>query len=341
MVAALAFAGVIATTERATACTTIEPAPALVGLPEPDARDVPTNVVPIYVSSRARIFSDQDLALVEIELVSAGGVPVAVTARPAYNGHTELVPEAELEPLTEYTLSVTVPPREIEIPPIELGLSFTTGSGPTTGPPDPPSVRMQHYFSNPTVVSSCDPSTSGSCIFFPSGLAVEYWYSGDLSDYRYLVFDAVWADLSGIDQGTPYECATLRTRGADGTTSETVEICRGDAETITLPDVTGLECTENGLVKNGVPVGGSGGTGGLVGTGGTGGTGTGGTATGGVETGGTGADGTGNSAGEPDDGGTRTVVTEGCGCRVPTPARGTGSAVWLALGLSLLARRRR
>jgi MYXO-CTERM domain-containing protein len=171
-------------------------------------------------------------------------------------------------------------------------------------------------------------------------MAVEVSFPG--SPYLDLYFDAVWANLSGVNQGTPYECAVLRTRGADGTMSEAVDICRDDADTVTLPDVDGLECTENGLVKNGVPVGGSGGggTGGTGGTG-TGGVETGGTAVGGAETGGTGADGSGNTAGEPDESETRTVITEGCGCRVPRPAGGSGAAAWLALGLSLLVQRGR
>jgi MYXO-CTERM domain-containing protein len=338
--AALAFAAVVATSERATACSIAPPPPALVGIPAPDAGDVPTNVLPIYLGWAARIYVDLDLTLVEFELASAAGEPVAVTARRAFTSHFELVPDAELEPLTEYTLRVTVPPSAQEPVPIELGLSFTTGSGPTTEPPEPPSVSMQHYISDRTSLSGCGPDAVSSCIFFP-GMAVEVSFPG--SPYLDLYFDKMGANLSGVGEGTSYECAVLRTRGADGTMSEAVDICRDDADTFTLPDVEGLECTENGLVKNGVPVGGSGGTGGLGGTGGTGtgGVETGGTVTGGTETGGTGADGSGNTAGEPDEAGTRTIITEGCGCRVPRPTRGIGSAAWLVLGLSLLALRRR
>jgi MYXO-CTERM domain-containing protein len=338
----------LGTTARAVACTPTLPPPALKGYPAPDERDVPTDAVPIFSLFGAGILNEQNLSLTEIDVADASGATLAVTPRLAFSSQFELVPERSLEPSTLYTIQGT-PPAQTTGQPATLSLSFTTGSGPLSVRPTPPDARIQHYHSTGgDMSSSCDPSPDGSCVFFSSGVAVELSHAEDPSDYRYLLFGAWWENLSGLNQGTPWSCATLRTRAANGSMSGPIDVCRGDGEHFTLPDTVRLECTDRGLVKDGIPLDGSGGsaTGGTggVGTGGaaTGGSTMGGSTTGGSEMGGNGTGGGGNSAAAPDDeSDSRTLVTEGCGCRVPGSAGRSGSAAWLALGVAMLAASRR
>jgi hypothetical protein len=331
----------------------------LVGLPAAGERDVPTDVVFVFASDNANLFDEEDISSAMFELTSPSGTSVRLTPRVEFLRHFELVPETELEPSTEYTLRATLPAQARLEPSVAVSLSFTTGEGPLSVPPAPPDARMQHYHSTDTLISSCDLGTDGSCIFFPSTTAVVLSYT-DSPDTRYLVFGSWDANLSGVNQASSFACVTLRTRAADGTMSDPIELCRDDAETFDVPDLTGLACTENGLAINGVPLGGSGGGGATGGSGGTatggaetGGTGaagaatggatTGGVGTGGATTGGVGTSGSGNAAGAPDeqDDGVRSVLTEGCGCRVPAPAGGAGTASFVAAALSLLVLRRR
>jgi hypothetical protein len=206
---------------------------------------------------------------------------------------------------------------------------------------------MLHYHAEMNG-STCDPGPDGSCLFFPSGTAVVITQPEDSSPASRLTFDPWWENLSGVNQGTPFTCVTLRARAVDGTLSDPVDVCRDDAETVNIPTSFGIMCTENGIFVPPMGTGGSGGTGGSTGTGGssatsgsdTGGTSAGGTSAGGAQTGGMGTAGT---AGAPDDDDSRTVVTEGCGCRVPA-ASNRASAAWLALVTTLaviIARRRR
>lgn len=348
------------TTERALACT-FPPSPsALVGIPAAGESNLPTDLVLVYSKGEAKLFDEQQISLALFELSSSSGATVALTPRLTFVAHFELVPETELEPSTEYTLRATLPPETSGQPSVPTSLSFTTGEGPLTDPPAAPDVKIQHYHSTDDSVTSCDPGLDGSCVFVGSQSPVVLSHP-ESSPNEYLAFGAWWENLTGVNQGTPYACMTVRSRSADGALSDSVEICRDDAETVTIPDVTGLNCTERGFEHNGVPIAGAGGgsTGGTGGTGAggsaTGGTATGGSASGGVETGGaetggaetggTGTGGSGNTAGAPDDSeddGTRTVMTEGCGCRVPAPANGDGPWAWVAILVSLaLVRRRR
>ena len=327
---------------RASACSIGVPAPALVGKPVPGELSVPTDVVPVFSSFEAGDLNGSYLAEATFELSSATGETIAVTAQMTFSSHFELIPSSELEPSTEYTIRATFAPREAQQTGVEVSLSFTTGSGPLTEAPAPPDVKMQHYHAEMNG-TSCDPATDGSCLFFPSGTAVAITQPGDSSPMSRLTFDPWWDNLSGVNQGTPWTCVTLRSRAIDGTLSDPVDVCRDEAETVNLPTTSGLRCTEDGVF---IPPGGTGGTGGSdaggsAGTGGSsgtsgsdaGGTSAGGASAGGAQTGGT-------SAGAPDDDESRTVVTEGCGCRVPGTSNPSSSA-WFALGASLLALARR
>jgi hypothetical protein len=346
-VAGIAVAGMATfASERASACSVAAPPPALVGLPADGERNVPTNVVPVYSSTDARYLNEGLLALTTFELRSAAGAMVPVTPVMSFAFHFELVPELELSPDTVYTLDVTLPPRSSAETSAELTLSFTTGSGPLTEAPEAPEVRIQHFHAS-SPGTSCDFGPDGSCLFFAPGTAIEITQPDSPSLPRRLTLEPWWEQLSGVNQSTPWTCVTLRARGADGTFSESVDVCRHHGETLSFPSPTGLECTENGLVHTSTGTGGTSPTGGAAGsaTGGSavggsasGGTSSGGVSTGGISTGGVstgGVAGTGGTAGATDDEpDSRTVRTEGCGCRIGA-ANPPSLVAWLAGGVAL------
>src|SRR5262245_47695482 len=90
-----AFVAVASPARRAAACVADPSPPALLGIPAPDATDVPTNVVPVFSYFNAKIEAN-GLPLATFELVASGGETIALRALPTYVGHFELVPDVEL-----------------------------------------------------------------------------------------------------------------------------------------------------------------------------------------------------------------------------------------------------
>jgi MYXO-CTERM domain-containing protein len=341
-----AFFCVLSRGERATACSVSYPPPALAGYPTEGKTDVPTDVVPVFAYFEANLSSQAELPRATFELVSDSGATIAATARTTYATHFELVFGEELAPRTGYVLHASLQTSDPLVT-NELTLSFTTGDGPVTEDPAPPSARIQHYTSfGEVLVSSCGPNANSSCLFFQSPGPFDVVMVDDFGQEQaphYLIYKEWTPNLSGVEQGTNFQCARLRTRAGDGTLSGAVDICHDDGESYPVTgDLTDLVCTESGLTRGGVPIGQAGGTG----TGGSAGTGTGvgGDNTGGSDTGGSGTGGSATGGGgdqpDPDDEGSRTVMTEGCGCSVPGKARGSTAAAWMLLALAWFARRR-
>ena len=309
-----AFVAAALSPTRATACSFPEPPPALVGTPVDGALDVPTNVIPVYDQVAFYSYAaGPDAAASAFELLSPEGVSLPFTLRPSHVQHFELVPVSPLEPRSTYLIHVTLQPLPGSTQPlVELDLSFTTGDGPTNEIPPPPSGRIQHYtaFGN-IAIDSCSPGPNNSCVFFqtPGPMDLAFVDEFGQESEHYLVFDPWTSNLTGIDQGTNYRCVRLRARAPDGALSGPTDLCQGDGETFRVTgSLSGIECTPNGLTRNGVPIG-------QAGSGGSSGT-------------------------EPDDGDSRTVVTEGCGCSVPGSSRNAGFGALFVASLFLHARRR-
>jgi hypothetical protein len=295
-----AILAVATTSGRADACSVPPPPLALVGSPVQGERDVPTNVVPVYSIIDANLYEAARLASAGFSIESASGSVVAVAQRMPFVWHFELVPETELEPHTEYTVRATLPATDGAQTPTPVAVSFVTGAGRFAGDPAPPDARMQHYHATVSAQTSCDPPTDGSCIFFSPGMTVEVTNEGD--NIPYLYFGPWMTNLSGVNQGTPWTCATLRTRAPSGAFSAPVNVCREHAETVRLTSLRDLECTENGIRQGGVLRGGTG----------------------------------------DDDSGKQTVLTEaGCGCRTWAAGKAAALEPLLAACLVLLARLRR
>jgi len=296
----------------AEACPADTSPPSLGGVPAANATGVPTDVVPVFAYFPAKIDATV-LPLATFELVGSSGGTIALTALPSYAAHFELVPATVLAPHETYTLGARLVLRTgSATDSVEASLSFTTGDGPLDDVPEPPSLGMQNYVLAEDTPTTCGPvGRGGSCIFFAAGTAVDLAFValGEEPVEHYLAFGPFTGNLTGVDQTTDDECMLARTRAGDGTLSRAVTLCRDGTETFDLPNINGLSCTENGLAVGGMLLQGSGGSGG-----------------------------SGNSAGsgpDPDGKGSRTIITEGCGCSVPGRTHDAPSAALVLAALVL------
>ncbi len=241
-----------AASRDAEACSTIRPPPALVGFPSDGATDVPTDVVAFYDMTLAH-FDVTGLPDMNFVIRSAAGAEIGATAQKAYAWQFELTPMESLEPNTEYILETTLPAYDGE--PATTGrVAFTTGAGPLSAAPEAPTgVFLQHYRINRKPLSSCDPHPSGTCLALPAGAALTatYTWQEEEQSPSYLLEQPLFIrDLSGINQGTPFECINLRTRAANGTLSPPTTLCGAGAPLFELGD-TDIACTPDGLTLRG------------------------------------------------------------------------------------------
>lgn len=66
---------------------------------------------------------------------------------------------------------------------------------------------------------------------------------------------STWANLTGINQGTPWDCVDVSTRGINGAFGEATTVCRGDVPLFSLRGEVGpLGCTVDGLTVDEIPV---------------------------------------------------------------------------------------
>ncbi|HKO92643.1 MAG TPA: hypothetical protein VJU61_15920 [Polyangiaceae bacterium] len=248
----------------ASACTIAVPPPALVGYPGEGALGVPTDVRPIYDLSRiytavqlsTEVEVANGLATSPLELVDDAGVVTPLDLGSGSSWHIELVPPGALAPRTHYVVrSIASRSRNGG-----LELSFTTGDGPRTTLPEVPSAGVAHYSLASDTPSSCSPWEHGTCLHFPipaedSGVFVEATpfdsIDGFQSAYVYLSATPWFMDLSGIDQGTPFDCVRLRSRAPNGTFSEATTLCREDGVLYDLRGSEDIDCTAEGLTHKG------------------------------------------------------------------------------------------
>jgi hypothetical protein len=231
----------------ASACSTTPPPPALVGSPSDGDVEVPTDVLPFYDSTAAEI---QDLTQVEFSLTSSTGDSIGIKANATYQGTFELTPDHPLEPSTKYTLLATLAGATPSV-------AFTTGSGPVSSAPLPPSARLQHYQFGQPLQNDCSPWAAGTCVAVANGLpveAVDIDQLGQDAPFRYLYTTSWFENLSGIDQGTPDVCVRLRSRAANGTFSTPVVLCGAGAPLSTIRGSEQIACTPNGITQDGALV---------------------------------------------------------------------------------------
>lgn len=310
--------------------------PLLVGSPANGDVDVPTDVIPYYSLQMIHESTPSDIPL---SLVSADGEEIALTVESNSVNVFEIVPHRTLEPNTEYTLSATLNTSRDGTGESKVDqITFTTGAGAFAGTPEPPDALLVHYRFQESASGSCH-SDTGTCVAFQPGLPVLAEFGGATDSYLY---DASYfSNLSGINQGTPYECVILRTRALDASLSEPVELCRRDGPSYLLGGSTNIACTPEGLTQDGELVTGDtakGGSGGADGSGGTvvvaGGT------AGASTMGGTGAaagatvEEPGGQSAEPSD-----RAVSGCTCRVGGVSSKPSLAVVALLAASTVLRR--
>lgn len=245
---AAALAWVLAAPSSAEACSIPAPPAALLGYPANGQVGVPTDVVPFFDMSTAGI---GDPATATFELLSTGGDAIAVRLEQRYAWKVELIPASPLLPNTEYLIRLALPNGQ------SVGdVEFTTGGDAYEGTPAAPSAWLQHYRLDNTAYTSCSPAPTGTCVALDGPLPVEVSYAsrgGVDPTFVYLHQESFLTNLSGLEQGTPYECLILRARAPNGVFSEPVERCRDDGPLVTLSNVARLTCTSAGLFHESLP----------------------------------------------------------------------------------------
>lgn len=247
------------------ACSLEPLPPALVGYPDEGAIDVPTDVLPIYAVGLAWAGLREPFELqspfpteglpASFELVDNAGAITPLFVGGDAGSFVELVPETELTPMTHYVLR-SLADRSVGD---GLQLSFTTGDGPLTTLPAPPVAALQHYSFEADAPTSCSPLSHGTCIYFsaaaPAGVYIEGRQfqagTGYATSSPLLSRTPFIVNLSGMNQGTHFDCIELRNRAPNGTFSDSITRCRGDGE---LQDIRGSEaiaCTEFGMAQDG------------------------------------------------------------------------------------------
>lgn len=235
----------------ARACTTLRPPPVLTGIPADGASAVPTDVRPFFDAGAAWLDDDQAQAPA-FQLASSSGETVPVTYQRTYSATFELIPASPLAPLTTYTLSGHWTSSISPDTAIDVHISFTTAAGPLAEPPAPPVASMQHYaMAEP--VSTCAPYPHGSCIYFQAGTVLEATYLDGLgqSHFPEVHTGPFLTNLSGVDQGTDFQCVSLRTRASNGTLSDPISLCGADSQTLNLSGNGTLACTTQGISYTG------------------------------------------------------------------------------------------
>jgi hypothetical protein len=243
---------------RARACSPIPKPPALRGFPADGSLSVPTDVVPVYDRKPAYI-TDPAAADAVFDLTSESGKTIQLTPRRSQVWHFELVPATRLEPRTRYTLRSRLASFD---PTSEMSVSFTTGDGPLPQPPRPPLASLQHYTLDGGPLNYCDGLPYGTCVSAPQGVMVEYVdldtiHDPDAAGRSYgpetaSLFDGpFFTNLTGVNQGTNYDCLRLRTRGPNGSYSDPLVLCGRDARRYQLVGSAPPECTSSGLTLDG------------------------------------------------------------------------------------------
>lgn len=222
-----------------------------VGYPGDGSVDVPTDVVLTVDYHQLAGTEVDDLTAV---LTSSTGQTIGVhvelshpTSETAYPSTEKLTPEAALEPNTVYTLGLS---WTTEVGPGSWEIRFTTGAGPYIGTPAPPTgAFLQHYRIELRDPTSCSPHPQGTCVALPEGLEVETRYISELGKdvSANLRRGSHWTNLTGIEQGTPYDCVELRTRAPNGALSEPVVLCGDEAEFVELTEESQVVCTAEGI----------------------------------------------------------------------------------------------
>jgi hypothetical protein len=233
----------------------VGPPLALLGYPEDGAVGVPTDVIPLYETPSLGYPDPEVAGPAEFHLRRVDGEEIPLVATAPYTWTIAFAPKTELAPNSEYVFEATIPTSDAE--PTYLSAAFTTGDG-RAAPPSP--VRgafMQHYAVDldGESHSTCGAELHGTCVVVPPGsfVATSFVDSFDQeSSYRYLHREPFFTNLSGIEQGTNFECVRLRTRAPNGAESDPVELCGANAP---LRKFSGsnedVKCGESGVTFEG------------------------------------------------------------------------------------------
>jgi hypothetical protein len=235
----------------AAACTIQGPPLSLSGYPEDGAVGVPTDVLPLYDTTRLGYPDPVSGSPAEFRLLGADGVEIPIVMSSPYTGNISFTPEAELAPNSAYTFEATAYAHSAAAPTLLLA-TFTTGDGRAASPSVVEGAFMDHFLVDLAgrPYSSCGVPLSGTCVVVPPGSFVSAVFVDEFGQEQdpYLYREPFFANLSGIEQGTSFICVRLRTRAPNGAESDPIELCGEDAP---LLDYTGsntdVKCTATGV----------------------------------------------------------------------------------------------
>src|SRR5262249_17240662 len=122
---------------------------------------------------------------------------------------------------------------------------------------EPPAASLQNF----TVLGQlgCGPLPAGTCVAFAAQTVVEVTLIDQFGQkFRKELWPRPWfTDLADHGpQSLNFRCIELRTRALNGALSEPSSLCREDGPNLVVDWSTGgkLECTSDGLEKDGKPV---------------------------------------------------------------------------------------
>jgi len=245
MVVVMAFVANSAMPSEARACS-IAFEPAYVGYPADGSHGVPTDVQ-LTFDGYALWNETLPAADVAVTFTASSGESIEASVEQPYIRTYTVTPRAALEPNTTYTVQIA---EGAEAPHEPWTIAFTTGAGPFANTVSAPEdAFLRHYRLMPPFDDLCGPPQNGTCVAVPEGIQVEARFIDDLGQTHepYLHHGAYFTNLSGIDQGTNFECVELRTRAPNGAISDPVVLCGDDAESVDVDDASLLACTAEGI----------------------------------------------------------------------------------------------
>lgn len=245
------------------------------GYPQEGAEDVPLDAVLVYWSttetSAVIPYRFPASPLPQLPIISKyEGVTATlrdergdlVELRPLEESQSrffEIAPRAPLSPNTGYTLVLKFAPTGGFGEPKndEVSVRFTTGTGVDSDDLSPPAATVSHYTA--TLVSTCEPGNTASCI----GLAPDQFYEwhGVGDERNYTSRGAFFTLMQPAPEQQPppevFDCVEIRRRTPNGRLSQPAVVCGSDGPSYDLDaaevddDSRWIDCDQRGVLLGG------------------------------------------------------------------------------------------
>ena len=251
LAAAIVLVAGVAWPDVGEACSQTLPALELVGFPAEQETDVPTDAVFVYDSVHGNVSGKDTFDGFTFTLRSAAGTAVGIAPSPNRGTSFELIPEAELEPNTTYTLEVTLADSSRGL--LADTVTFSTGAGRALPAPALSGAFLQRYHMPDAGKVGCGPNENGTCVAFPPKTIVGFTFADALgqdadpfAEYIDLWQHSSFTNLSVDGHHHPFPCLNLRPRSANGVLGDPVTLCGTDITPLEL-EASQISCTSKGI----------------------------------------------------------------------------------------------